>query len=96
VLVEVGDEKKMAWAQKWITDGFRDLEKILAECAGTFAYGNFPTMADFCIVPQVYNANRFNVKMADFPIISRINANMEKLEFAKHAHPDSQIDAVKQ
>lgn len=96
VLAHVGEEGKMEWARKWITEGFHPLEKLLSECAGTFAYGETPTMADFCIGPQVYNANRFSVDMKQFPIISRVAANLEKLEFAKRAHPENQPDAVKQ
>lgn len=96
VLAHVGDAKKADWALHWITEGFKSLEAVLALSAGTYAFGDAPTMADFCIVPQVYNARRYNVKMDAFPIISRITANFERLDFAIASHPDAQPDAVKQ
>ncbi len=94
VLTYVGDAKKADWAQHWITQGFKALEAVLELCAGVYAFGDAPTMADFCIVPQVYNARRFGVKMEAFPVISRITSSFERLDFAIVSHPDAQPDAV--
>lgn len=77
------------------TPGFVALESVLATCPGPHAYGDTPTLADFCIVPQVYNAVRYNVDLAPFPNIRRVAAALEVLPFAVQAHPDQQPDAVK-
>ena len=66
---------------------------MLEKTAGKFCLGDTLSMADMCLVPQVYNANRFGVNMDEFPIISRINAHCETLDVFKGAHPDAQPDA---
>lgn len=58
VLIHVGEEKKKEWAQHWITRGFRAIEKLLSTSAGKFCVGDEITMADCCLVPQVFNARR--------------------------------------
>lgn len=58
VLIHVGEEKKKEWAQHWITRGFRAIEKLLSTSAGKFCIGDEITMADCCLVPQVFNARR--------------------------------------
>lgn len=58
VLIHVGEEKKKEWAQHWITRGFRAVEKLLSTSAGKFCVGDEISMADCCLVPQVFNARR--------------------------------------
>jgi maleylacetoacetate isomerase len=58
VLKRVGDDNKVEWAKHWITTGFDALEAKLAQTAGVYCVGDCVTMADLCLVPQVYNANR--------------------------------------
>lgn len=58
VLIHVGEEKKKEWAQHWITRGFRAIEKLLSTSAGKFCVGDEISMADCCLVPQVFNARR--------------------------------------
>jgi len=60
---------------------------------GDFAFGNTPTIADICIVPQVFNAKRFSVDMEPFPIISRISDNALQLAAFTNAAPAAQPDA---
>ena len=67
----------------------------LAESAGKHCVGDEVTMADVCLVPQVYNANRFKVDMTQYPTITRINASLAELTEFQAAHPDQQPDAVK-
>lgn len=94
VLNAIGEDKKMAWANNVIDQGFQSLEKILEKTSGKFCVGDQVTLADFCLVPQVYNAQRFNVDMKKFPVIARIEAELSKIpEFLK-AHPSNQPDAV--
>jgi len=58
VLIYVGEEKKKEWAQHWITRGFKAIEKLLSSSAGKFCVGDEISMADCCLVPQVFNARR--------------------------------------
>ncbi|KAB7499976.1 Maleylacetoacetate isomerase [Armadillidium nasatum] len=92
ILKKIGDERKMKWAHDVIQYGFVALEKILSNCSGKYCVGNEVTMADCCLVPQVYNARRFNVDMTEFPIIQKINDNLMELDAFKMAHPSKQPD----
>eukprot|EP00088_Acartia_fossae_P000350 TRINITY_DN10139_c0_g1_i2.p1 TRINITY_DN10139_c0_g1~~TRINITY_DN10139_c0_g1_i2.p1 ORF type:complete len:216 (-),score=51.24 TRINITY_DN10139_c0_g1_i2:186-833(-) len=85
-------EVKMAWSKFWIDKGFQALEKELEKTAGSRCVGDEVSLADCCLVPQVYNANRFSVDMSKYPVISRINANLEKLAQFQAAHPSQQVD----
>lgn len=58
-----------SWIERWITDGFAALEVLIARHGGRFAFGDTPTIADCCIVPQAYSANRFGVSLSAFPAI---------------------------
>eukprot|EP01114_Cavostelium_apophysatum_P023982 TRINITY_DN922_c0_g2_i1.p1 TRINITY_DN922_c0_g2~~TRINITY_DN922_c0_g2_i1.p1 ORF type:complete len:209 (+),score=22.98 TRINITY_DN922_c0_g2_i1:93-719(+) len=95
VLEKVGEEKKMEWAQHFITNGFEAVEKILSKTAGKYCYGDELTLADCVIVPQVYSAGRFSVDMSKFPTIARVNANLLELEAFKKAHANMMPDAPK-
>ena len=80
------------WSQFWIEKGLKVVESLLATSAGDYCVGNQISMADCCLVPQVYNANRFGVDMSQFPIINRILQLLEKNEAFIAAHPDTQPD----
>jgi glutathione S-transferase len=58
--------------------------------AGDFLFGNGPTGADVCLVPQLYNARRFNVPLDDYPTLLRADENASKLDAFARAHPDKQ------
>ncbi|SCA55507.1 putative maleylacetoacetate isomerase [Candidatus Terasakiella magnetica] len=88
----VEDEPKMTWYRHWITKGFDALEARLGD--DTFCFGDTPTLADICLVPQVYNAHRFKVDMTPYPKIARINETCLKLEAFQKAVPENQPDAV--
>ncbi|XP_077995663.1 maleylacetoacetate isomerase-like isoform X2 [Glandiceps talaboti] len=92
VLKYVGDEKKAEWGRYWIDRGFQGLEKMLVNTAGKYCVGDQVTMADLCLVPQIYNANRFKVDMSQFPTISRINDALSQLDAFKTSHPSNQPD----
>ena len=82
------------WTRHWIKEGFRAIEQVLEDpSTGAFCEGDTPTMADCCLVPQVYNARRFGVDMGAYPIIERIDkACMARAEF-ESARPEAQPDA---
>ncbi len=85
------------WAQHWITEGFIAFESLLADnpSTGLFCEGDEPTLADICLVPQVYNAQRWSIDLKRFPSIQRINAECLKLEAFVRARPENQPDAPK-
>ena len=87
------DTAVSAWISGWINEGFDALEPMVARHAGMFAFGDSPTIADCCIVPQVYSANRFNVDMAAWPAISGVAERTAMHPAFAAAHPSRQPDA---
>ena len=83
------------WVRHWILEGFAAAEAMVAEhpSTGTFCEGNTPSMADCCLIPQVYNARRFGVDMAQFPTLQRIEATCLELPAFDAARPERQPDA---
>ncbi|HEU5068336.1 MAG TPA: glutathione S-transferase C-terminal domain-containing protein, partial [Sphingomicrobium sp.] len=74
----------------WIEEGFGALEVLAKDRAGTFLFGDGPTMADVCLVPQMFNARRFNVPLDAYPTLLRAEANAAALPAFAAAHPDKQ------
>lgn len=102
VLKYLGDElgidepDRLAWYRHWIHTGFRSLEAELAASphTGRCCHGDDVTLADLCLVPQVYNADRFEVDLAAYPVIRRINEHCLGLEAFEGARPENQPDAA--
>jgi maleylacetoacetate isomerase len=80
-----------AWYVHWVRQGFATVEKLVE--GNSFCFGDRPSIADLCLVPQVYNARRFHVDMTDFPRIAAIDANLLSLEAFAKARPEAQPDA---
>ena len=91
----VPQPERDAWVKHWITDGFAAAEALLAEhpSTGDFCEGETPTLADCCLVPQIYNARRFGVDMAAYPTLARIEAACLALPAFDAARPENQPDA---
>ncbi|MCY1556436.1 Maleylpyruvate isomerase [compost metagenome] len=89
------DEVKDAWYHHWIELGFESLQANLARGgkAGRFCLGDTPTLADICLVPQVFNAQRFNVDVSRYPTIAKIYEACMEMEAFQKAEPKSQPDA---
>ncbi|MCE9685075.1 maleylacetoacetate isomerase [Shewanella sp. AS16] len=85
---------KNSWYQHWIHEGFGAFEALLEQHAGEYCFGDSITLADVCLVPQVYNAQRFNVDLSAYPNIMRIWTNCNKLPAFSQAAPELQPDAV--
>lgn len=79
-----------AWYAHWIEEGLPALEAMAAPRAGKFLFGDAPTGADVCLVPQLYNARRYNVPLNAYPTLLRADENANKLDAFVAAHPDRQ------
>ena len=88
-------EQKDVWYRHWVNDGLLAVEKLLAgdPRTGTFCHGEKPGLADCCLVPQVFNARRFNCPLDDLPTIRRIVDACEQLPAFQKAAPAAQPDA---
>ncbi|XP_018300048.1 probable maleylacetoacetate isomerase 2 [Mycetomoellerius zeteki] len=92
VLIYVGEERKKEWAQHWITRGFTAVEKLLSSSAGKYCVGDEITLADCCLVPQIFNARRFHVDLRPFTTILRVDRHLEHHPAFTAAHPNNQPD----
>lgn len=86
------------WVRHWIREGLHAFEALLADdpATGAFCEGDTPTIADCCLIPQVYNARRFAVDLAPYPTIRRIEAECLALPAFDAARPEKQADAPHQ
>lgn len=86
------EEQVNAWYRHWIADGLAKLEAQLDPKA-KFAYGDAPTMADCCLVPQIFNAKRYDCNLAPYPTTMRVFEQCMRLEAFDRAQPAKQPDA---
>jgi maleylacetoacetate isomerase len=84
---------RAAWSRCWIGLGLTALEARLSETAGQFAVGDRVSLADICLVPQLYNARRFDLDLRPFPIVVGVDANARALPAFVAAAPENQTDA---
>ncbi|MDO8037696.1 maleylacetoacetate isomerase [Janthinobacterium sp. SUN137] len=93
----LSDEVKQEWYRHWMAEGLAAVEALLAQGdpagTGLFCHGDSPTMADCCLVPQVFNALRFAIDLAPYPRVARIHAHCAGLPAFIAAHPSQQPDA---
>jgi len=88
------DGDKVEWAKTWITKGLNGIETELRQTAGRFCVGDTVTMADICLIPQLYGARRFGVDMSAFPKICEVEGRLNEVPAFKEAHCDVQPDAT--
>jgi maleylpyruvate isomerase len=86
-----GDEA--AWARHFITRGLAALEAVSKETAEVFLLGEAVSVADVCLIPQLYNARRFGVPLAAYPTLTRVEGACVVLPAFADSHPDKQPDA---
>jgi maleylacetoacetate isomerase/maleylpyruvate isomerase len=93
--VGINDAQRNEWYKHWVRTGFTAVERQLTRhpLAGRFCHGDSPTFADCCLVPQVFNARRFNCPLDDYPTLLGIHENCERLEAFQRAAPGMQSDA---
>ena len=87
--------ERETWIRHWIATGFEALEELLTTSPSTGSYceGDTPSIADICLIPQVYNAHRFSVDLGPFPTIKRIADQCLSLPEFENARPEKQPDA---
>ena len=86
----VAEPAKDEWYRHWVRDGLAALETLAAPRAGTWLFGDSPTLADICLVPQLYNARRFAVSLDAYPTLRRADETASAHPAFAAAHPDMQ------
>jgi maleylacetoacetate isomerase len=87
--LEAPQEARDAWYRHWIAEGLAALDALAAPRAGRFLFADAPGLADICLVPQLYNARRFEVPLDAYPALVRADAEANRLEAFAAAHPDA-------
>ncbi len=81
------------WQKHWVTVGFTALETLARSSRGRYLFDDAPTLADVCLVPQVYNARRFGTDLGAFPALVEIDTALNELPAFQAARPEEQPDA---
>lgn len=91
----VAEEAKDAWYRHWVELGFESVNTNLVRSgkAGRFCFGDTPTLADICLVPQVFNAQRFNIDVSRYPAIAKVFESCMAVPAFQQAEPKMQPDA---
>jgi maleylacetoacetate isomerase/maleylpyruvate isomerase len=93
--LRLDDEWVAIWLREWITRGLDAYSAHLERdhLSGKFSHGDTPTMADCCLIPQLYAASRFGVEVTRYPRLALIAENCAAMSAFQHAHPSKQPDA---
>ncbi|KAJ8429937.1 hypothetical protein Cgig2_017987 [Carnegiea gigantea] len=90
---KLGPDDRLSWAQTQVTRGLAALEKLLKGHAGKYATGNEIALADLFLAPQIGSTKRFNINMAEFPLLKRLNDAYSDVPAFRNAEPQKQPDA---
>jgi len=91
----IDEQRRNEWARHWIGVGFRAIERMLVESAhaSPYCFGDLPTLADCCLIPQVFNAKRVELPFEEFPTVLRIHDHCMQQRAFMSAAPGAQPDA---
>jgi len=71
--LQISEDEKTNWYHHWINKGLSGLEEVLSQHApNKYCFGSYPTLADICLIPQLYNARRFNCDLTSYPNLTRV------------------------
>ncbi|HET8791518.1 MAG TPA: maleylacetoacetate isomerase [Modicisalibacter sp.] len=90
----VSDEAKLAWYRHWVALGLAALEPQAAELDGAFSLGERAGLVEACLVPQLYNARRFDCDLSAYPALVALDGRARELEAFRLAAPETQTDAT--
>ncbi len=93
--LQIDEPRRTEWSRHWIELGFGAIERVLVEggATGSCCHGDAPTLADCCLIPQVFNAERAGCSLASYPTIRRIHAHCMRMPAFARAAPAAQSDA---
>jgi len=91
--LDIDEPRRDEWYRHWIREGFKAIEAQLAERPARFCFGDAPTLADVCLVPQVFNAARLDVDMGPYPRIRAVHEACMAVPAFADAQPSKQPDA---
>lgn len=91
----IDEPRRDAWYRHWVVTGFDALEALLQRDRppGPYCHGEAPTLADCCLIPQVFNANRYQIPLDPYPTIRAIHEACLRLDAFQRAAPQAQADA---
>jgi maleylacetoacetate isomerase/maleylpyruvate isomerase len=92
--MKLGEDDKNRWYRHWVENGFEAVERRLAQHPSTFCHGDSPTLADCVLVPQVYNAQRFDCRTEHLPNLMRVHAACMQLDAFHGTRPEACPDAA--
>ena len=92
-LVPGRESLRSEWIGRWVRDGFAAIEQMLANTAGLYAFGKQPSLADCCLVPQAYSAERFGIALDAWPVLARVISTARANPAFAAAHPDRHLPA---
>lgn len=94
--VEALGTTRKAWVAPFLEKGLAAMEKLVQETSQTYCIGSSPSLADVCLVPQLYSVRRFGVDLSPYPNLLRIEGACSELPAFEAAHPSRQPDAPKE
>jgi maleylpyruvate isomerase len=87
------EQAVQAWVGRWMGEGFAALERLVVEHGKGFCFADSPTIADCCLIPQIYNARRFAVDLSAYPALVAIDERCKAIDAFVRAAPEVQPDA---
>jgi len=92
--MDVAAPRRAKWTERWIVDGFNTLEPMIAKYGQGFCFGDTPTIADCCLIPQIYSAARYKVELDAWPAIQAVGLRSKEHPAFIAALPENQPDAI--
>jgi maleylacetoacetate isomerase/maleylpyruvate isomerase len=92
--LKLGEDDKNRWYRHWVETGLEAVERQLAARPGTYCHGDTPSIADCTLVPQIFNARRFDCRLDHVPTVMRVFGNCMQLPAFEQTRPEACPDAA--